>query len=581
MEREKIYLQFKDKLKMKNDIYPTTVLPSNLSDNDVSLITRNEDHYFLQFNFNKSKKSKRQGFKIHISATTENYQKILNIVYLFCKKRNISFKYISNTQELIKNLSGNIPSWNAGKFITIYPQSNEFEKNITELYELSSLKHMKGIFILSDRRFKDSNVIFYRYGIIKSENQNIYDNNGKYLYTDRQQLGYKLPSFVKEPFPINKDSKSKHSKYIFKTIFPLSVIHSKAASSVYLVKLKDNKKVYILKNARLNFSDGEETQIDRLKKEEDTLNKLSTFSFFPQIIDSFSENENYFLLETKKPGVTVDDYRAEEVDKFISNRTILPRTENAFKIIKDMCFKLHVLHKNDIFLGDVSANNVLIDKINNKISFVDVEQTQINISKVNLKRYLRTPGFYDDKTSSLPPLEQDIQQLGYVIISMFCRANDFLQIDDTNTTTINFFRQYAKEYKLPTQIVDFAIDLVKKHNEQLLVRIQSIDLKINEEAGENNFLFPQKLLNGLSKSILCASIDGFLNEIDNPNLELDDIYDALFGNKTKILFELLLKNNLCITFKTKKVIIDTYNKLFSECKNGFDSQFQKLDFSIF
>ena len=51
----------------------------------------------------------------------------------------------------------------AGKFITIYPfDEDQFVSVIEQLHQAT--RQFEGPYILSDRRYKDSKVVFYRYG---------------------------------------------------------------------------------------------------------------------------------------------------------------------------------------------------------------------------------------------------------------------------------------------------------------------------------------------------------------------------------------------------------------------------------
>jgi hypothetical protein len=53
----------------------------------------------------------------------------------------------------------------SGKFMTIYPQGEDAFKDLMEdLYQRTRDTAMEGPYILSDRRYRDSRVLFYRYG---------------------------------------------------------------------------------------------------------------------------------------------------------------------------------------------------------------------------------------------------------------------------------------------------------------------------------------------------------------------------------------------------------------------------------
>ena len=327
----------------------TTVLPDGVTEKDISLITRNDDHYYLQFNFqSKNTVLPHQGFKIHISPSWKNYLTTLNKIFEFCKEENLAFKYISNKVEILKNLSGNVPLWTAGKFITIYPPTFRVFKNIIyKLYLLPELKEKPGIYILTDRRYKDSNNIFYRYGIINGSDKNIYDLNGNRLYEDYHELKYKLPKFIQEPFPQNIDD-HKRARYIFKKYIPTKGINSKASGSVFEAKYK--KQDVILKNAKFGFEDFEYTEIEKLKNEERFLKILKNESFIPRYIDSFHEDKDYFLVESKVQGVDVDTFRALPRHSFSNKNNNREKLFNTFSsVIINLLRNLSIMHSKGIF----------------------------------------------------------------------------------------------------------------------------------------------------------------------------------------------------------------------------------------
>ena len=181
------------------DIYKEyiDILPDNVNVEDLSKLTRDKNHVFLQFNFSEYELPD-QGFKIHISVNLVNYQKILNIIFAFCRSNRITFKYISNYSILEKNVAGKSQDTFSGKFITIYPNTfNYFKKYIEDLYKVEQLKTKSSIFIITDRRYKDSNNIFYRYGAIGRNDGYILAPNGQKI-KDNRSIGYKFEDQEKE-----------------------------------------------------------------------------------------------------------------------------------------------------------------------------------------------------------------------------------------------------------------------------------------------------------------------------------------------------------------------------------------------
>lgn len=64
----------------------------------------------------------------------------------------------------------------------------------------------------------------------------------------------------------------------------------------------------------------------------------------------------------------------------------------------------------------------MVNTDKNEVYFIDLDQT-IFLGEVDLHKrennFYRTEGFYDNKIQYLTPLKQDIEQLGYLLISFF------------------------------------------------------------------------------------------------------------------------------------------------------------------
>jgi len=103
-------------------------------------------------------------WKIHISATYRNHIEILRIVSQYAISKEINFKFCSNIDQFISINSKTMSRASSGKFIVLYPLEQEFEETLEDLYNL--LKKYDGPYILSDRPYKDSKTVYYRYGEI-------------------------------------------------------------------------------------------------------------------------------------------------------------------------------------------------------------------------------------------------------------------------------------------------------------------------------------------------------------------------------------------------------------------------------
>src|SRR5699024_8924281 len=125
-----------------------------------------------------------QGWKIHITATLEDSQSVLDKVAQLCIDEKTVFKHLNDSNSFLdmnaqlfidyKNgfkhlkdrnsyLEMNSKSANrasSGKFITIYHINNENFVEMLELISLTIQDFKKGPYILSDKRWKKSNVFY-------------------------------------------------------------------------------------------------------------------------------------------------------------------------------------------------------------------------------------------------------------------------------------------------------------------------------------------------------------------------------------------------------------------------------------
>lgn len=65
------------------------------------------------------------GYKIHISATLDNYKDIYNLLSPLLDDRKISYKYIYREEDVAYNFSIRESPANSGKYFTIYPKNND------------------------------------------------------------------------------------------------------------------------------------------------------------------------------------------------------------------------------------------------------------------------------------------------------------------------------------------------------------------------------------------------------------------------------------------------------------------------
>src|SRR6476661_1995252 len=104
-----------------------------------------------------------QGWKVHVSATLENGASILEQVAKIALAHNLPFKFALDRNILSLFSSKKWNRGGSGKFITAYPTDlASFQRLLEALY--AELRAEDGPYILSDKRYKDCRVLYYRYG---------------------------------------------------------------------------------------------------------------------------------------------------------------------------------------------------------------------------------------------------------------------------------------------------------------------------------------------------------------------------------------------------------------------------------
>lgn len=358
-----------------------------------------------------------QGFKIHLSTTRADMMSLLRAALPLCIARQCAFKVISRYDLATHMASKSVNRGSAGKFVTIYPRSqSEFVELIAELHQAT--QGMKGPYILSDRRYKDSKVLHYRYGGFKLIQR--LDDKGKpqacirkpdgELVPDIRTPYYSLPDWVTEPFPDLqlKDQEVPILNQRFKISQALSFSNS---GGVYKALDLQSEKQVVVKEARpfVQFCSRKNQEIfadQVLQCEFAIIQRLAGSRYFPQPVAWFTEWEHSYLVESLVKGEPLRTFRAR------SEMTLVPFSGSAASaeryhqhfiwLARECILAVWAAHRRNVVLADISPNNIMVDLENQQISFIDFEGAYIYDKKHQVldAAVLTTPGF-SDSTSFL------------------------------------------------------------------------------------------------------------------------------------------------------------------------------------
>lgn len=262
-----------------------------------------------------------QGWKLHISATILTAPEVLETVAPFLKSQRAFYKAPISLAELKKINSGIYYNYSqVGKFITIYPQTDEQAVFFAEqLHQLTKEKSAPAVPF--DFKFKPESCIYYRYGAFKTfELKNadgstilaMRDQNGKFI-PDLRISDMPKADWVSNPFPLAKDE-AETSETPLKTDYKVfRALSQRGKGGVYkAVDFSiDLPRFCLVKEGRKNG------EIDwdrrdgfwRVRYEKHVLEALQNAGCkTPQVYDSFETAGNFYLVTEFIEGETLHSF---------------------------------------------------------------------------------------------------------------------------------------------------------------------------------------------------------------------------------------------------------------------------------
>lgn len=371
-----------------------------------------------------------QGWKIHVSANDRNCAELLREVAEILCRRNTFFKFANDLQTLIMMTSKRWSRGGSGKFITIYPKDDqEFKSCLEELYR--QVGSYEGPYILSDKRYKDSRCLYYRYGGMAQiteldymgiEQPLLISPDGSAII-DRRDPFFSVPAWTQDPFGDEDDDSDEmtldQGRYLVESSLGFS-----NTGGVYLATDTATGRKVVIKEARPHvelYSAGKDAT-HRLLREMHTLEALSATGICPAPLASFSDWENSYLVEEH---IDASDMR-EVMLKMSPLVKVEPSAEDSktfygqyIKIFNDLLLKVDKIHKQGYILGDLSPPNILLEKQSLNVRIIDLEGA---VKLGEESDDIHTIGFRSNKPrdSILSTVEDDLYAVAAIMMySMF------------------------------------------------------------------------------------------------------------------------------------------------------------------
>jgi serine/threonine protein kinase len=389
-----------------------------------------------------------QGWKIHLSASAQSSRDLLLAVLPVLWRLGLHFKCAADRLIISFLTSKASQRGGSGKFITVYPGDED-----TLLRALADLNaatgDLTGPYILSDRRYRSSRVVFYRYGgfqrvgalqISGRESLIVKGPDGSTISDDRNPF-FAIPPWVTDPVRVEDlpkdafpDRTLKEGSYLVKRAFSFS-----NTGGVYLAEDQSTNEV-VIKEARpaVNWiSDGSDA-IELLRKEYRILELLQDTGVTPKPLDFFKDWEHHFLVEEYIQGTSLWNLAANESILLRVNPSedaLQSFYERFRQIAINLCDAVALIHERGVVLADLSPRNILVAPESSEVRLIDFEAACQE--GVDTSTGLGTPGFKAPKrNANAVTCEDDFYSLGAVLLSYVFRATEFVAFQPESAARI-------------------------------------------------------------------------------------------------------------------------------------------------
>ena len=456
----------------------------------------------------------------------ENAEEILDIVASILISRKTAFKILLDIETLKTISQKPFPRQSYGKFITIYPKTlSEFVELVHLLYE--KLKSFDGPYILSDKRYKDCNVLYYRYGGFLPNYEYDNEGNSKSLITDGHgrkfediRLPYfKLPPGIDDVFPdLENNSKSQlGEKYDV-----IKAIRFTNAGGTYLGESRTIKKLVVIKEARPHtvlIGDGKDAVSIR-KEEVMKLKDFESTGYVPRVIDFFYDWEHFFTIVEYIDGETLDEFIVNN-NPIYRMGTGLQVQEYLIKVIKifiKLSGFISILHNHKYIFGDFSLDNFMITS-DLGVKAIDLEGCY---KEDSVTHKVGTKGFFEIAQNQ-NVFGSDIYSLGCLLFGCILKKNNL--IDIKKDTIEVFLDSVLEEYSIPVEIKLLILNMTTpEYNkrpsiEEVTCKLRGILYQLENKQTEKQDvnLIEIQIQNNLAESITLG-IKGILSAKDKTSI---------------------------------------------------------------
>lgn len=388
------------------------------------------------------------GWKIHVSASYEDMDGVLKTVIPVLVKTRVSFKIVRSKKLYLMLSQKPFPRTAYGKLITVYPDDEEqFVVLLKELHIIT--KKYNGPRVLTDRKYDESNVLYYRYGGIKPLEFKDCDGNVKTFIKD----GYgnwiediRRPYYVEIPGIVCPVPEEKYVKSLLIEKYDIiDALTFRNTGGVYNAKDKKTGEELIIKESRpyTALDENGNDAISIRKREYALLEELKDSGYVPRVREALMDSGHFFLVEEKIQGESLHDFVMYKSAYIYGKSSIYVKRYliEILDIFKNIAKALVNLEDRLIHVCDISSDNIIIEP-GHSIKFIDLEGWGRE------KNVIMTKNLFD-----LTSAETPIREYGKLFFFSVFGKGELLDVN--KTCFYSFWEDLEKEYSLPKCLFNF------------------------------------------------------------------------------------------------------------------------------
>ncbi|MCX5232488.1 class III lanthionine synthetase LanKC [Streptomyces sp. NBC_00233] len=314
-----------------------------------------------------------QGWKIHVSARLDRAQHVLDTVAGICFSEGVPFKHLSARLFFLFLHHKHAGRAQAGKFCAVFPPDTATARLLLERLR-DALDGEEGPYVLTDRRFRDSRTVHYRYGSFVGRSRLRADGTREGLVLDgsgREVVDLRLPAFhlpagIVDPF-VEEEEKPHEGPILIRGYEVIRAVRLSNAGGTYQARDRRTGRTVFIKEARAHNGlvfDGTDAQ-QRLRHEYGVLRELHAAApgVGPEPLDHFTEWEHDFLVTEFVAGQPLVGWLSRSSPLARADRTtesVAVYYEVCRRLLAALDASLKRLHATGYRFGDLSLGNVMV-----------------------------------------------------------------------------------------------------------------------------------------------------------------------------------------------------------------------------